>query len=153
MYVAGNFEAENSLILVVTMVIRQHWRVTVHYYPLTSQILQCCLLRDFGANQFHSKMSCDLEVLNQWESVLYNNTNDHLRENAFLPILPVNSLRNYEDQNLFPPDTPCAEADTLPRSFPQGRWIGLDPYSFPASFKLEFYGLCPQLAAINLIML
>ena len=37
MYVAGNFEAENSLILaVVTMVIGQHSRVTVHYYPLAS---------------------------------------------------------------------------------------------------------------------
>ena len=36
MYVAGNFGAENSLILVVTIVIGQHWRVTVHYYPLTS---------------------------------------------------------------------------------------------------------------------
>ena len=36
MYVAGNFEPENSLILAVTMVIGQHSRVTVHYYPLAS---------------------------------------------------------------------------------------------------------------------
>ena len=53
----------------------------------------------------------------------------------------------------FSPDTPCTEADTLPPTSPQGRWIGLDPYSFLALFKLEFYGLCPELAAINLIML
>ena len=101
MYVAGNFEAENSLIHVVTMVIGQHSRVTVHYYPLTSQILQCCLHRDFGVKHYHCKMSCDLEVTS--ERVLYNNINDHLRENAliFLLILPINSLRNYEDQNLF----------------------------------------------------
>ena len=101
MYVAGNFEAENSLIHVVTMVIGQHSRVTVHYYPLTSQILQCCLHRDFGVKHYHCKMSCDLEVTS--ERVLYNNINDHLKENAliFLLILPINSLRNYEDQNLF----------------------------------------------------
>ena len=29
-----------------------YW-VTVHNYPLTSYILQCCPLRDFGGKQFH----------------------------------------------------------------------------------------------------
>ena len=37
-YIAGN-----SLHLAVTAVVGQHWRLTVHCYPLTSQILQCSL--------------------------------------------------------------------------------------------------------------
>ena len=52
-YIAGNFEAGNSLNLAVTAVVGQHSRVTVHCYPLTSYILQCCSLRDFGVKQFH----------------------------------------------------------------------------------------------------
>ena len=40
-YIAGNFEAGNSLNLAVTEVVGQHSRVTVHCYPLTSYILQC----------------------------------------------------------------------------------------------------------------
>ena len=35
-YIAGNFEAGNSLNLVVTALVGQHSRVTVHCYPLTS---------------------------------------------------------------------------------------------------------------------
>ena len=35
-YIAGNFEAENSLNLAVTEVISQHSRVTLHCYPRTS---------------------------------------------------------------------------------------------------------------------
>ena len=38
-YVAGNFEAGNSLNLAVTAVVGQHLRVTVHCYPLTSMLL------------------------------------------------------------------------------------------------------------------
>ena len=45
-------------------VIGQHLQVTVYCYPLTSQILQCCPLRDFGRKQFHCQISCDLEVTN-----------------------------------------------------------------------------------------
>ena len=50
--------AGNSLNLAVTKVVGQHSR------PQTSQILQCCPLRDFGGNQFHCQMPCDLEVTN-----------------------------------------------------------------------------------------
>ena len=52
-YIAGNFEAGNSLNLAVTAVVGQHSRVTEHCYPLTSYILQCCSLRDFDVKQFH----------------------------------------------------------------------------------------------------
>ena len=34
-YVAGNFEAVNSLNLAAMVVVSQHWQVTVHCYPLT----------------------------------------------------------------------------------------------------------------------
>ena len=48
-------------------------RSTVHCHPLTSLILQCCPLRDFGGKQFHCLMSCDLEVTNEsarcWEKI------------------------------------------------------------------------------------
>ena len=44
---------------------RSRQRVIVHCYPLTSQILQRCPLRDFGGKQFHCQMSCDLEVTNE----------------------------------------------------------------------------------------
>ena len=37
-YIAGNFEAGNSLNLAVWAVISQHSRVTLYCYPLTSQI-------------------------------------------------------------------------------------------------------------------
>ena len=36
-YIAGNFEAGNSLNLAVTELVGQHSQVTVHCYPLTSQ--------------------------------------------------------------------------------------------------------------------
>ena len=44
-YIAGNFEAENSLNLAVTGVVRQHSWVTVHWLP--SDVTQRCPLRDF----------------------------------------------------------------------------------------------------------
>ena len=52
----------------------------------------------------------------------------------------------------FSPDTPCAEADTLPPP-PKRKMnvIGLDLYSFPAPFKLEFFGLV--LSLLQLISL
>ena len=59
-YIAGNL-----LNLAVTAVVGQHSRATEHCYPLTSYILQCCSLRDFGVKQFHCQMSCDLEVTNE----------------------------------------------------------------------------------------
>ena len=34
-------------------------------YPLTSQILQCCPLRDFWRETIFCHMSCDLEVTNE----------------------------------------------------------------------------------------
>ena len=37
-YISGNFEAGNSLDLAVTAVVVQHSRITVHCYPLSSQI-------------------------------------------------------------------------------------------------------------------
>ena len=35
-YLAGNFEARDSLNLAVTAVVDQHSRVTVHCYPMTT---------------------------------------------------------------------------------------------------------------------
>ena len=55
-YIAGN-----SLNLAVTAIVGQRSQVTVHCYPLTSWILQCCPLRDFGGKQFYCWMSYDLE--------------------------------------------------------------------------------------------
>ena len=52
-FIAGNFEAGNSLNLAVTAFVGQHSRVTVHCYPLTLKIFQCCPLRDFGGKRFH----------------------------------------------------------------------------------------------------
>ena len=46
-YIAGDFEAGNSLNLAVTAVVDQHSRVTVHCYPLTSYILQLLLAQRF----------------------------------------------------------------------------------------------------------
>ena len=48
----GNFDVQLctftcSLCSRAVAVVGQHSRVTVHCYPLTSQILQCCPLRDF----------------------------------------------------------------------------------------------------------
>ena len=62
--VAGKCEAGNSLNLAVMTVVSQHSQLTVHCYPLTSQILQCCLLSNFGRKKLHCQMSCDLEVTN-----------------------------------------------------------------------------------------
>ena len=44
-------------VLRVTAVIGQHSRVTVHCYPLTSYILQCCPLRDFCPTSFPGPLS------------------------------------------------------------------------------------------------
>ena len=60
--VAGKCEAGNSLNLAVMTVVSQHSQLTVHCYPLTSQILQCCLLSDFGRKKLQCYMSCDLKV-------------------------------------------------------------------------------------------
>ena len=65
--------AKNSLNLTETLAVSQNQQVTVHCYPLASQILLCCPLRDFGGKQFHYQMSCDLEVTNEkthcWENI------------------------------------------------------------------------------------
>ena len=59
--------------LAVKAVVGQHSPVTVRRYPLTSKILHCCPLRDFGEKQFHCSMSFDLEVTDErahwWETI------------------------------------------------------------------------------------
>ena len=83
---AGNFEAGNSINITVTVVVGQHSRVTAHCYPLMSQILQQCLLRDFGTKQFHCQMSCDLKVTNEsthcWEETSCYITNHIIKQSV-----------------------------------------------------------------------
>ena len=87
-YIAGNFEARNSLNLAVTALISQRSLVTVHCYTLTSSILQCCPLRYFGGKQFHCYMSCDLEVTNESAHCWQKNSQGGFRFSLSLLVFP-----------------------------------------------------------------
>ena len=51
-FIAGNFEAGNSLNLAVMAFVGQHSRVTVHCYPLTSKIFDVARSEILAGNGF-----------------------------------------------------------------------------------------------------